>query len=76
MKQKKSFTLSEIMIAIAIIGIVAALVIPVFIDVTNGLGYKAKFKKTITTLEQNGYAVSFEETDGASDYKITITLQK
>ena len=50
MKQKKSFTLSEILIAMAIIGIVAAIVVPDFIDITSGLGYKTKFKKTITTL--------------------------
>lgn len=50
------------MIAIAIIGIVAALVIPVFIDVTNGLGYKAKFKKTITTLTRAATANYGENT--------------
>lgn len=59
---KKSFTLSEILIAIAIIGIIAAIVVPVFIDITNGYGYKTKFKKTITTLTRAATANYGENT--------------
>ena len=33
-------------------------------------------KGTITNLENKGYKVSFEESDGADNYKITISLQK
>ena len=50
MKKTKSFTLSEVLITLAIIGIVAALTIPVFIDITNGIGYKTSYKKMISTL--------------------------
>ena len=67
MIKKRAFTLSEIMVAIAIIGIVAAVVIPVFIDITNGLEYKTKFKKTISTLSRAASANYGENTYDGRD---------
>ena len=37
---------------------------------------KDDVKNVINSLKEKGYNVSFEENDGATDYKITITLQK
>ena len=43
------------------------------LDVNNAV---SDIKETITNLENKGYKVSFEENDDATNYKITINLQK
>lgn len=49
---KKAFTLAEVLITLGIIGVVAALTIPVLIANTRSLQYRSRFKKTISTLDQ------------------------
>lgn len=47
--------------------------VPTKIDLTPAI---ADIKNAITSLEGKGYKVSFEETSGDSNYKITINLEK
>lgn len=46
------FTLAEVLITLGIIGVVAAMTIPTLIANTRSQQYRAKFKKTISTLSQ------------------------
>ncbi len=48
------FTLSEVLITLGIIGVVAAITIPTLIANTNGQKYRSQFKKTLSTLAQAG----------------------
>jgi len=48
------FSLAEALITIGIIGIVAAMSIPVLISNTNGAKYRSQLKKTYSTLNQAG----------------------
>ena len=59
------------MISIAIIGVVAAVTIPVFIDVMNGRAYKTKFQKTVSTLIR---AVSANYGEEAYDFRDVSTF--
>ena len=47
-----AFTLAEVLITLGIIGVVAAMTIPTLIANTNSLKFKAKFQKTVSTLNQ------------------------
>ena len=49
---KKAFTLAEVLITLGIIGIVAAMTIPVLIANTRSSQYRSRFKKTVSTLSQ------------------------
>lgn len=49
---KKGFTSAEVLITLGIIGIVAALTIPTLMQNIKGAQYRAKLKKTISTLNQ------------------------
>lgn len=51
-QRKKAFTLAEVLITIAIIGIVAAITIPALMNNTNDKELIAAFKKTYSTLSQ------------------------
>ena len=49
---KKAFTLAEIIITIGIIGVVAALTIPLLIQNSNSKKFTTQFKKSLSTLNQ------------------------
>ncbi|MCM1340030.1 MAG: type II secretion system GspH family protein [Muribaculaceae bacterium] len=49
---RKAFTLSEVLITLGIIGIVAAMTIPTLIANTNGAKYRSQFKKALSSLNQ------------------------
>ena len=51
---KKGFTLAEVLITLGIIGIVAALTIPLLIQNTNSSKFASQYKKTLSTLNQAG----------------------
>ena len=52
MTKKFAFTLAEVLIALAIIGVVAAMTIPTFMANTAGAQFRTGFKKGITVLTQ------------------------
>lgn len=52
LKSKKGFTLSEVLITLGIIGVVAAMTIPTLIANTNGAKFRSQFKKTLSSLNQ------------------------
>lgn len=54
MIKKNAFSLAEVLITLGIIGIVAAMTIPVIFSNTNSAKYRAKFKKSVSTLNQAG----------------------
>ncbi len=49
---KKAFTLSEVLITLGIIGVVAAMTIPTLIANTRGSQYRSRLKKAISTISQ------------------------
>lgn len=49
---KTGFTLAEILITIGIIGVVAALTIPVLIQNSNSKKFVTQYKKSLSTLNQ------------------------
>ena len=49
---KKAFTLAEIMITIGIIGVVAAITIPLLMQNSNSKKFTTQFKKSLSTLNQ------------------------
>ena len=51
-KEKRAFTLAEIMITIGIIGVVAAITIPLLIQNSNSKKFTTQFKKSLSTLNQ------------------------
>ena len=50
LKVKNGFTLSEVLIAVLIIGVIAAMTIPALINSTNDSEYKAQLKKTFSNI--------------------------
>lgn len=50
MKNRRAFTLAEVLITLGIIGVVAAMTIPTLLANIKGAQYRAKFKKVISTL--------------------------
>ena len=52
MKDKKAFTLAELMITIGIIGVVAAITIPLLIQNSNYKKFTTQFRKSLSTLNQ------------------------
>ena len=52
MTKRFAFTLAEVLIALAIIGVVAAITIPTFMANTAGAQFKASLKKGVTVLTQ------------------------
>ena len=47
-----AFTLAEVLITLAVIGVVAAMTMPTLINQTNGAQYKAAFKKSLSAISQ------------------------
>lgn len=62
---KKAFTLSEVMLVLSVIGVIAALTIPGIIQSTNDKQTVAKLKKTYSVLSQ---ATTMVDEDGAWDF--------
>jgi len=54
MNNRFGFSLAEVLITLGIIGIVAAMTIPVIISNTNGAKFRSQLKKTYSTLNQAG----------------------
>ena len=52
--KNQGFTLAETLITLGIIGVVAAMTVPVLISNTNGAKYRSQLKKTYSTLNQAG----------------------
>ena len=71
MTKRFAFTLAEVLIALAIIGVVAAMTIPTFMANTAGAQFRTGFKKGITVLTQAASAnyategYDFSGTNGA-----------
>lgn len=79
MTKRFAFTLAEVLIALAIIGVVAAMTIPTFMANTAGAQFRTGFKKGITVLTQAASAnyategYDFSGTNGARDAGDTST---
>ncbi|MBQ8668861.1 type II secretion system protein [bacterium] len=52
MSKRFGFTLAEVLITLGVIGIVAAMTVPVLISNTNGAKFRNQYKKTVSTLNQ------------------------
>lgn len=70
-KNRKAFTLAEVLITLGIIGVVAAMTIPTLIANSRGQQYRSRLKKTISTLSQSArmsqsqYDFDFSGLEGA-----------
>ena len=79
MTKRFAFTLAEVLIALAIIGVVAAMTIPTFMANTAGAQFRTGFKKGITVLTQAASAnyategYDFSGTNGAYGATDTTT---
>lgn len=68
---RKAFTLAEVLITLGIIGVVAAMTIPTLIANTRAQQYRARLKKTISTISQSAkmsqaqYGFDFAGLEGA-----------
>lgn len=75
-----AFTLAEVLIALAIIGVVAAMTIPTFMANTAGAQFRTGFKKGITVLTQAASAnyategYDFSGTNGAYSASATDAI--
>ena len=61
---EKGFSLAEILITLAIIGVVAALTIPLLLTQINNMRYKTEFKKLYSSIEQA--TISIKNDNGGS----------
>ena len=60
-KGQKAFTLAEVLITLGIIGVVAALTMPVVINNIKGVKLESRFKKTIRDFQNALYKVQYDE---------------
>ena len=66
-RQRKGFTLAEVLITLAVIGVVAAMVIPALLNSTNQAELKTGLKKSLATLNQGlAMAIALEGNDASS----------
>lgn len=72
MAVKKGFTLSEVMIAMTILGVLAAVLVPVLTNLSPSTS-KVMFKKAYSTLEKAVNNMVSDETNYPSDVPITPT---
>ncbi len=75
MKKRLAFTMAEVLIALTIVGIVAALSVPTFMDNMHGKSNRAKYMKTISNLTQAStasYALMFYDFAGTNGYYGTV----
>lgn len=63
------FTLSEVLIALAIIAVIASITIPVLLNITNGKENEAAFKKAILALNEALNMEYATKGTGANSYK-------
>ena len=70
---RKGFTLAEVLVTLAIIGVVAALTIPALIQNTNKQRYQTALKKTISVLNSAIKANIAEDDIDAGDSNIDST---
>ena len=61
MKHKIGFTLSEVLLTLVIIGVIASLTIPSLMQNTRKQEYVTALKKAYSTLSQASYAIASEE---------------
>ena len=64
MKSNQAFTLAEVLITLAIIGVIAAISVPSLIQKTNDEQLKVAFKKEYAVLNQAAGAILFDEAGG------------
>lgn len=70
-KQHKAFSLAEVMIAMAVVAIAAAIVVPTFVSNMHGKTFRTKYMKTISNLVQAAtasYANESYDFGGANGY--------
>lgn len=65
--RKKAFTLAEVLITLGIIGVVAAMTIPVLISNYRDRQYVTAFKKSVSVLA-NAYNLAIYENGGTNDF--------
>lgn len=63
-KKRNGFTLSEVLLVLSVIGVVAALTIPALVQKVNDDQYKAAWKKTFSTMSQ-AHTLIMQENGGA-----------
>ena len=71
---RKGFTLAEVLVTLAIIGVVAALTIPTLIQSTNGQKYQTAFKKSVSVLNQALTTAAADQGIDASSSGVTDNL--
>ena len=71
---RKGFTLAEVLVTLAIIGVVAALTIPTLIQSTTNAKYQTSFKKDIAVLNQVIMSLSADGTSIQASNSTTGTL--
>ena len=49
---KKAFTLSEVLITLGVLGVVAAISLPLLVSNTRGRQYRSKLRKTLSSVSQ------------------------
>lgn len=69
MKKKKAFTLSEVLVTLVIIGVVAALTLPSVMQDTRGKEYAVKLQKANSVLAQSFNMMSKNSGYGNGNYK-------
>ena len=74
LKQKAAFTLSEVLITLGIIGVVAAMTMPVLIQKNNERAWLTAFKKTYSVLSQ-AYMMAYEEHGVAREWGTSRTTE-
>ena len=83
LKQKAAFTLSEVLITLGIIGVVAAITLPSVINDAKGKKLKAQLEKSYSILGQAlssaqnelGYTINYNNTYGNTTFKDTYIKQ-